>query len=433
MFDHTNAPEKIAYVVKRYPRFSETFVVNEILAHEAAGLQLEIFSLRPPSDTHFQDLISRVKSPLSYLSSGNVRAEEMWKAVAWAAQEGCDLEETLGAVGDYSTLDVYCGLTLARFVRERGITHIHAHFASSAAAVARVAAKLTGVPYSLTAHAKDIFHEEVSERELGAKLEDAQTVLTVSKFNVANLCTRFPRAATRIRLLYNGIHLHDFPFKSPATRPRTIIAVGRFVEKKGFDVLLHACRRLVDKGIYFQCELVGSGECESELRSWIDQLALHKHVKIVGPQPQAIVKQMMQSAAVLAAPCIDGRDGNRDGLPTVLLEAMALGTPCVSTNVTGIPELVQDGETGLLVQQGDVIALANALVRCLDDAELRDHLATNAHRLIQEKFDAIVNAESQRQLFRMPNGAVSEVSYAGDSARSCGLLPNELPIAQSMS
>lgn len=205
------------------------------------------------------------------------------------------------------------------------------------------------------------------------------------------------------------------------------------MEKKGFDILLKACRLLVEKEVEFKCFLVGSGECELQLRSLVDQLALHEHVTIAGPQPQAMVKQMMQSAAVLAAPCVDGRDGNRDGLPTVLLEAMALGTPCVSTNVTGIPELVRNDDTGLLVQQGDAAALAAGLARCLNDAELRVRLAVNAYELIQEKFDAAVNAKIQRQLFRAFDVAGSQLSSPCNSLSTSQSLSTESRIAQSTS
>lgn len=397
--NETSISGKVAYVVKRYPRFSETFVVNEILAHEAAGVDLEIFSCRPPSDTHFQDLISKVRSPLTYLSSGSVRADEFWKAIGGVTSSVSDIGKTLSELRHRSALDIYCGLQLARFVQERNITHLHAHFASSAATVARIASKLVGIPYSITAHAKDIFHEEVSADDLREKLVDAKAVLTVSKYNVAHLRSHFPAAAEQIQLLYNGIHRSDFPFQSPSDRPRTILAVGRFVEKKGFDILLSACRILADQKVDYECLLVGSGECESQLQELIDQLQLHSNVRIVGPQPQSIVKQMMQQAAVLAAPCVDGSDGNRDGLPTVLLEAMALGTPCISTNVTGIPELVRNEDTGLLVPQRDATALAIALQRCLDDAALRVRVAENASFLIQQQFDALVNAQRQRQVF----------------------------------
>lgn len=400
MLNETPSSGKVAYVVKRYPRFSETFVVNEILAHEAAGVELEIFSCRPPSDTHFQDLISKVRSPLTYLSSGSVRADELWKALGSVA--GSNISTTDSVIREIrrcSTLDTYCGLQLARFVRERNITHLHAHFASSAAAVARIASKFTAIPYSITAHAKDIFHEEVSADELQEKLVDAKAVFTVSKFNVDHLREAFPTASEQIQLLYNGIHLADFPFQAPVERTKTILAVGRFVEKKGFDVLLAACRLLVNKQVNFECHLVGSGEREAQLQSLITEFNLQSVVKIVGPQPQATVKKMMHQAAVLAAPCIDGSDGNRDGLPTVLLEAMALGTPCISTNVTGIPELVRNENTGLLVPQRDAEALAIGLQRCLEDVDLRVRLANNASRLIQQQFDAVVNAEKQRQVF----------------------------------
>lgn len=209
---------KIGYVVKRYPRFSETFVVNEILAHEAAGLPLEIFALRPPVDTHFQDLISRVRSPLTYLSCGRVKGGELWEAMARCAAA---FPQNLTALRDFQredVLDVFCGLQLATEVEQRGITHLHAHFATSAAAVARIAARLAGITYSLTAHAKDIFHESVQAEDLAARIHDASMTVTVSDFNLRYLQRSFPHCADRIVRIYNGMHLNDFPFSRPETR-----------------------------------------------------------------------------------------------------------------------------------------------------------------------------------------------------------------------
>ncbi|MCR9292949.1 MAG: glycosyltransferase [bacterium] len=393
---------RVAYVVKRYPRFSETFIVSELLAHEEAGLEIEIFSLRPPVDTHFQDLISQVRAPLTYLSTGAVKASELWDLVHQAQQRFPILVEKLGSVTSENALDVYCGLRLALASMQRGITHLHAHFASSAASVARIASKLSNIPYSITAHAKDIFHESVDHGDLESKLLDSSVTFTVSDFNLRHFQDRFASpAASKVVRLYNGMHLDQFPYESPLNRPPRIIAVGRFVEKKGFASLVEACMILRSRQVRFNCGIVGSGELQAELHSQIRALQLDAQVQLLGPQPQKVVKQLVRESAVMAAPCINGSDGNRDGLPTVLLEAMALGTPCVSTDVTGIPEVIVDGETGLLVGQRDPQALADALARLLADSEQRASLAGAARGLIEREFNIANNAAIQRRHFGM--------------------------------
>jgi glycosyltransferase involved in cell wall biosynthesis len=178
------------------------------------------------------------------------------------------------------------------------------------------------------------------------------------------------------------------------------VAVGRLVEKKGFADLIEACSLLRDRGVEVRCRIVGIGEQEPELRAAIEHLGLGNRVELPGPRPQGDLIKAVGRAAVFAAPCVVGGDGNRDGLPTVLLEAMALGTPCVSTDVTGIPEVLRDGETGLMVPQRDPAALADAIERLLADPELRVRLAGRARRLVEAEFDVRRNAALLRETFK---------------------------------
>jgi len=401
---------KVGYVLKVYPRYSETFVVTEILAHEAAGLALEIFALRPPRDTHFQDGIARVRAPVTYLPYFGVKAVDLWETLQRAGLLIPGFWGTLEAARGAEAIDVHQAALLAVAVTEHGIDHLHAHFGSSAASVARLAARFAGVSYSFTAHAKDIFHESVDPADLRKKLEDAAGVVTVSDFNLAFLRASYgPRTARLVRV-YNGLDLDRFAYASPCDRPAEIVAVGRLVEKKGFSDLIDACRILVAEGRRFSCRIIGSGELEACLRSQIEESGLSRVVELSGPRPQNQLAGLVQRAAVLAAPCVVAADGNRDGLPTVLLEAMSLGTPCVSTAVTGIPEVVRHGETGLLVPQHDPAALAVALGRLLEDGALRVSLAGAARRLIETEFDARVNAAKVRALFDAavaPGGALA--------------------------
>jgi len=390
---------RVGYVLKRYPRYSETFIVNEILAHEAAGLDVEIFALRHPNDTHFQDSISRVRAPVTYLAAPELKASKLWSALRKVARRHGDFAAVLDKIWTEDSTEVYQAAELAKIVREHEIDHLHAHFATSAAGVARMAAAFARVPYTITAHAKDIFHEDVDPDDLRRKLSDAAAVVTVSDYNVEYLHAQYDSAADGVVRIYNGMHLDRFPYASALVRPPRIVAVGRIIEKKGFGDLVSACASMAAQGRRFECIIIGTGELEEQIRRQIADAGLTSTVQLLGPRPQREVIELTGGAAVFAAPCVVGADGNRDGLPTVLLEAMALGTPCVSTDVTGIPEVVRDGDTGVIVPQHDPAALAVALGRLLDDGAERERLATNARRLIEEEFDIHRNAARQRDLF----------------------------------
>src|SRR5438876_2751404 len=406
-------PMHVGYIVRRYPRYSETFIVREILAHEEAGVEIDIFSLRPPNDGHFQDVIARVRAPVHhlYLPADGLTAEELaaplLKAVDfWTVLQTCSqvlpgLWTALEAAQGEETRHVYQAALLARQVRLRGIRHLHASLANEPATVARLAAYFAGVPYSFTARAKDIYLKSVRPDDLRRKLSDAAAVITVSDYNLAYLRKTYGPAAAQVQRIYNGLDLSEFSYKTPQDRPPRIVAVGRLVAKKGFADLTDACGILARRGCPFSCRIVGAGLLEADLRVHIKRLGLQAQVELIRPRPQSEVITAIQGAAVLAAPCVVGTDGDRDGLPNVLFEAMALGTPCVSTDVTGIPEVVRDGETGVMVPQCDPEALAAALERLLTNSALRVQLATQARRLIEAEFDIRRNAARRRALFQV--------------------------------
>lgn len=386
---------RIGYVTKMYPRFSETFIVTEVLALERAGLELEIFSLRPPSDGRFHETLSQVRAPAHYLST-HVRVQGLWERLHGALQQLPDLARHLPDLLELEADDAVSALELAMLVREHHIDRLHAHFGTVGTAVTRAAAHLAGVPYSFTAHAKDIFHESVDQVALSRRMADASCVVTVSDYNLAYLRRTFGRVADRVCRVYNGLDLDQFPYHDPVARPRVVVGVGRLVEKKGFHHLIDAVAYLVRDGRPLRLDLVGAGELEATLRTQVQTLGLHEHVRLLGPLPQHRVREVVHGAAALAAPCVVGSDGNRDGLPTVLLEAMALGTPCVATPVTGIPEVVRHEDTGLLVDEADHVKLAEQLDRLLDDTALRTRLARNARSLIEAEFNAV---RTSRQLY----------------------------------
>lgn len=408
----------VGYVVKRYPRYSETFVVSEILAHEAAGLDIEIFALRPPCDTHFQDAIARVRAPVTYVPFEGVRTADFWAAVQQTATLRPRVWRVLADAVHEDVREIHQAAILAQHVVQRGIRHLHAHFATSPTAVARLAARIADISYSFTAHAKDIYGPEVRHDDLRRKLTDAAASVTVSDYNVAHLRSAHGEAAARIARIYNGLPLDQFPFSVPEARPPLILSVGRLVEKKGIADLVDACAILERTGRPFTCHIIGAGPLEADLRDQIHRLGLASRVSLLGPRPRAEVVRCLREAAVFAAPCVVAQDGDRDGLPTVLLEAMATGTPSVATGATGIPEIIQNDSTGLLVPEHDAAALAAALERLLGDADLRVRLATAGRALIERSFDAQRNAERLRNLFDMASAHARHHPEGGALMRS---------------
>lgn len=398
-----NTGPRIAYLLKVYPRTSQTFVLSEILAHEKAGLEMDIFSLRRTDDSRFHAALARVQSPVFQVARAGSKATLVLNELREHGQHLPGLWEVVQE-SDANAEDLLQAARISRAVLERNIVHLHAHFGTVATVVARLVSKITGVGYSFTAHAKDIYHEIVDEDVLRKKLADAVGVITVSQFNLAFLKDKYAEAAEQVEVIYNGLNLDEFGFKPRYEGEPFILAVGRLVEKKGFSELLKACALLRDRGVQFRCEIVGGGVLESSLNLQLQQLGLDDYVQLSGPMSQSDVISRISEASILVAPCVHASDNDRDGLPTILLEAMALGTPCISTPVTGIPEVLKHKETGLMVSEKDVEALADACELLLSDNELCRVLTKNGRRLIEEQFDIDKNTGDIRAFFARKAG-----------------------------
>ncbi len=411
---------RVAYLVKRYPRYSETFIVNEILAHEAAGFDVSIHALKPSNDTHFQDAISRVRAPVQVIDAKGLKPSRLWAALADLEKGGTLRPEVLAMTVREDVALAYQAMRLASSFRERGIEHVHAHFGTSPATVARLAAALAGISYSFTAHAKDLYHDDFDLEGFRARHAPAATIVTISEFNRHFLVDECGFAPEQVVVVRNGLDLRRFTpsrTQTPRTAPR-VTAVGRLIEKKGFDVLVEACRRLRDRGLDFRCQIVGAGPLEAALRERIRASDLGDRVHLTGPLPQEQTLATLRASSVFAAPCVVAGDGDRDGVPTTILEAMALGVPCISTDVTGIPEVVQHERTGLAVAQHDPDALADGLERLLGNPGLGSSLARNARELIEKDYDARANTAALRGVFE------DAIQANGSRERTCGGPPS---------
>lgn len=389
--------KRIGYVLKVYPRFSETFIVTEILARESHDEEITIFALRPTTDARFHPEIARVQAPVRWVPRP-LKSSDFWLEIARTLGEFPTFQEPFARIApqlaDLPTSEVAQGIALARMALDEGIDHLHAHFASMAGRVAWIASRLSGLPYTVTTHAKDIYHESVDPVWLRRVCGDAQQVIAISQFNQRHLEQVLEGTGANVVLQYNALELDRFIYSDPAPRGEVlrISAVGRLVPKKGFADLIAAVARLE---VPVEVQIAGDGEERAALEARITEAGLGDRVRLIGPRTQSEVIELVRNSDVFAAPCIPAEDGNIDGLPTVVLEAMALGTPVLATSVSGLPEVIQHLETGLMIEPGDVAALTEALTRIATGQVPVERLARNARALIEERFD------SRRQAARL--------------------------------
>jgi len=293
---------KLVYILKWFPKASETFVLDEILAHQKAGISMTLFSLLHSPDSMHQDYVQEVRSPIQYTPEGSLEEKAEWIALRCA-----------------------------------GATHIHSHFAASATTVADLVSQKTHIPFTFTAYARDIYHQDVLPQELAGKLGRARFCITVSQYNYKYL--RSLNAQASIRVLHTGLALERFPFR-PLPRERFVLGVGRLVPKKGFASLVQACPA------QYPLHIIGDGPERHKLQG------AHLH----GFLPRITAYAWICRAGLLVLPCCIAADGDRDGIPTVLSEGMAAGTPVLASRVVGIPEVCNN-----LVDPDDSAQLREAI------------------------------------------------------------------------
>ncbi len=412
-------PLRVGYVLKRFPRFSETFILNEILELERQGVEVEVFSLMRPPEEQRHAMLAELRSPVTYLGGAamtdrcRVSSGIDGTGKAALAEQLPDGAPPFGPVfsGKSPRESVHLSLQAAQvalLVEARGIRHLHAHFGSNAASVALLASRLSRRTFSYTAHARDIYHTYVDpaadDAMRAAKMREAAFVATVSEYNRAHLAglLKVPERG-RVRRLYNGIDLERFAL-ADANPQRffggRLLAVGRLVEKKGFADLVAAAGMLARSGLSFSVDIVGEGPLQGALADAIRGSGLERQVRLLGARPQHELVGMLAEASAVVLPCVVTSSGDRDGLPTVLLEAMAAGLPVVSTRVAGVPEIIEAGETGLLVDPGNPRQLADALHWLLRNPARASAMGAAGRRRARSLFDLKQNVATLVGWFR---------------------------------
>ena len=386
----------LGVLVKIYPKLSETFILEEILGLERLGLPLRLYALAPASDAITHPAVARVRAPLVVVPaatprhSGDFAARHARLLRAAPLRYLGTLAFALGR-GAQGLRDFVRAGWLAVQLRDDGVEHLHSHFISSPADTAELVGRLLALPFSISAHAKDIYLSDPAD--LQRKLLAARFTVTCTEINRQVLAAIAPQAS--VQRMYHGV---DHALFHPRQRALTtavplIVSVGRLRAKKGLDKLIDACALLRQRGQAFTCELVGYGEEQAALQAQIARLGLASQVRLVGKLAREQVIACYARAAVYVQPSRIAADGDRDGIPNVLLEAMAMGLPVVASRVSGIPELVGDGVNGLLVEPDEPAALADAITRLLEQPALCADLGCRARTTVTELFDNDRNLE----------------------------------------
>lgn len=382
-------PDPVGIVVKTYPKLSETFILEEVLALERLGLDLTILSLHRPTDDRTNPETAQVQAPVHYAPErfSSLVAEHARVARRHPIRY---LRTMTTAVrrGDRASFAT-AGWLAAQSLR-LGLLHLHVHFLSEPASVTELAADLTGLRFSASAHAKDIYLSDPAD--LKRKMAAARFTVTCTEHNREHLAT-LAAPGTAVERVHHGIHLGRFRPR-PAPPERTmILGVGRLRPKKGFDLLVRACAELAASGHDFECRIVGYGPEQARLKALIEQSDLSDRVRLLGKLTRDEVIEQYAEATMVVQPCRITDDGDRDGIPNVLFEAMAMERPVVTTPISGIPEVIVDGENGCLVLADDPTALASTMAVLLDDPDRRRELGTRARATVARSFTVDRSAE----------------------------------------
>ncbi|MFA7233788.1 MAG: glycosyltransferase family 4 protein [Terrimicrobiaceae bacterium] len=376
---------KFAYLFERFPTFSQTFCVREVVEMRRQAGDVPVFSIRTPAGEPEQDFPEEATRDITYLPGDIEEALRMEPAPL--GQRIHRRWELWHQRGKSDRKRVFEALWLGPVLRERGIGHVHVHFAGLGSRTAFWLKKFFGISFSITAHANDFFvgANGKSPIEIRDLFHAARHVVTVSEFSKKLLQSRFPEIAQRIVRVYNGIDPDRFTGTHLPASPPLILSVGRYIEKKGFRDLITACALLAD--LPLECRIIGEGPLEAELRTLVESLEQQGRVLIAGPAPESEIIRLLHKSTVFALPCVTDSKGDSDNLPTVIMEAMAAGLPVVSTPVAGVPEMVEEGRTGCLAPEHSPEALAGKIRSLLKRPALRASMGSAGSALCRELFD----------------------------------------------
>ena len=397
------------YLASEIPALSATFVYNEIFQFEERICPVDKVSVHRPDSPANQEVFDRLGNQVFHLYGRSLgqRLQSLAKRVAKHPLKFA--RAALYLVADSFSLGVFSrtafgavyrftyAAILAKEMERRNINHLHVHFAHVPGDIAMYASLMTGIPYSITGHANDIYERGWLLKQ---KVARSKFFATISEFNrralIAKGCD-----GEKINIIRCGIDQSEFEYRSPRSVTNTKIRIGslgRLVPKKGFQTLLEACAIMREESIDFALEIAGDGPLMDELQSQISRMKLQDHVTLMGSMPHNQVSSWMRSLDIFALACCEDENGDVDGIPVVLMEAMAVGLPVVTTEVSGLPELVVNGKTGLSGQPFDAKTIACRLNELVRDQSLRKRLAEKAAAHVDSEFTIQANVDKLGEL-----------------------------------
>jgi glycosyltransferase involved in cell wall biosynthesis len=399
---------KIAYIVSRFPHLPETFILREMEELERYGWEVALYPLilqkQPIVHPEARPWVARART-VSLFSTGAIRenGRRLWNQPGrMAALLSRVAAENLRSP-NFLVRAVYLfpkAVTIARMMQQEGIDHIHAHYATHPALVAWLVSHLTGIRYSMTVHAHDIF---VRKAMLSTKLKDASFVVAISNFNrqyLADLCG--PWVLDKTHVVHCGIRPEEYQPRESVKKDNKsfeIVHVGSLQPYKGQKFLIEACAILRDAGVPFRCRIIGGGDGLPNLKQSIRKYQLGACVELCGPLTQQEVANQLNSADCYVQPSIITAEGKMEGIPVALMEAMASGIPCIATQISGIPELIREGETGWMVHPEDASALAEKLIAVYSNPAEANRVALAGRQLVLEQFELSTNVKQLVELF----------------------------------
>ena len=429
-------PDTVAYVLKGWPRISELFIASEIHRLEQRGLPLRLYVIRPPDEDERHPVVDRIAAqpvylpPTTSLSATTLvpwlreNARPFLPALRRTARRHPDglaraavkalaqsVRARRGVVAWPRKLyakELLQAIALAdHLAAAPDVRHLHAHFAHGTTTVTWLASTITGLPFSFTGHAKDIYSPALNPAGLLArKLRAARFAVTCTAANADHLKAIAPEAT--VHTVYHGLNADfsrlisdDATVNGHERDGVRLLGVGRLVDKKGFDVMVEACGLLDRRGVQFEAVIAGpDDDAAPALRARIGELGLGSRIRLAGQLSQAELLEQYRRASAFCLPCRVLDNGDRDGLPNVLAEAMAAGAPVVTTAISGIPEIVRDGVNGLLVAPDDPHAVADAVLRLRGDRALAQRISVEGRATVERELDGERLAGTLQSLFR---------------------------------
>lgn len=397
----SSAP-KLGYIVSLFPCWSETFILNEIIELEKRGFNVTIFSIRKDLEKFTQDKARQFIRNTKYVYV----LKAITSVVYWLLKRPLLFIPLLSIVLNkkYSSIKeafkntyaFFSGCYFASIARKERLTHIHAHFATYPALTAMVMSKLTDIPFTFTTHAHDIFLEKTLLKE---KVRAAKAIIAISDYNkryIRNYCQN--GICSKVKVIHCGLDLAEFINLNARHKENSVLSVGRLTKMKGFEYLIRACSRLRNH-IPIQCRIIGDGPLRDELERLIINLGARSYIRIEGVLDNNRIKHLMHDSTAFILPSVWDKQDGQDGIPVVLMEAMASGIPVVSSSISGIPELIEDGKTGLLAEPGNIDQLSQKILQLLSDKEMQSRLSQAGRRKVEEEFNIEKSVEKLIRVF----------------------------------